>query len=54
MSGAGYNEKVRYKMGELDEDVARVLLGDALDEIDQERTAFEDAMDLDTDGVFQR
>lgn len=40
----------RYKAGEIDEDAVR--LGNALDEIEQERAAFENAMDLDTDGIF--
>lgn len=44
----------RYQAGALDEEVARVLLGDELDEIEQERMAFENAMELDTDDVFQR
>jgi len=43
----------RYTNGELSEEVASVLLGDALDEIDRETEAFEAATDLDTDGVFQ-
>lgn len=43
----------RYKQGDLDEDVAEILIGDGLAEIDRERAAFEAAMDLDTDGAFQ-
>lgn len=43
----------RYAAGEIDEEVARVLLGDALDEIAAERTAFEEAIELDTDDIFQ-
>ena len=43
----------RYTNGELSEEVASVLLGDALDEIDRETEAFETATELDTDGVFQ-
>lgn len=43
----------RYEAGEIDEEVARVLIGDALDEIADDRVAFEEAMELDTDGVFQ-
>jgi hypothetical protein len=43
----------RYEQGELSDDVAKVLLGDALAEIEREREAFEKAAELDTDGVFQ-
>lgn len=43
----------RYKAGELEDEVARVLLGDKLDEIARERAAFKEAMDPDTDGAFQ-
>ena len=43
----------RYKQGELSEDVAAILLGDALEEIERERDAFEEAAELDTTGVFQ-
>jgi post-segregation antitoxin (ccd killing protein) len=43
----------QYKSGELSEEVAEILLGDALDEIDRETEAFAAATDLDTDGVFQ-
>lgn len=43
----------RYKAGELEDEVAGVLLGDELDEIARERAAFKEAIDLDTDGVFQ-
>lgn len=43
----------RYKQGELSEEVAEVLLGDALEEIEREREAFEEAAALDTTGVFQ-
>ena len=43
----------RYTQGELSEEVAEILLGDALEEIERERAAFEDAMALDRDGVFQ-
>ena len=43
----------RYKQGELSEDVAAILLGDALEEIERERNAFEEAAELDTTGVFQ-
>lgn len=43
----------RYKAGEIEADVARVLLGDDLTQIEREREAFEEAMERDTDGVFQ-
>ena len=43
----------RYEDGEISEDVARTLLGDALDEIEREQAAFEDAMELDRTGFFQ-
>jgi hypothetical protein len=43
----------QYKQGELSEDVAEILLGDALEEIEREREAFEEAAELDTSGVFQ-
>jgi hypothetical protein len=29
------------------------LIGDAIEEIDRERRAFEEASELETDGVFQ-
>lgn len=43
----------KYKRGELPEDVATVLIGDGLEEIKRERSAFEDAASLDTGGVYQ-
>lgn len=43
----------RYEAGDIEDIVARVLLGDELDEIARERAAFEEAMALDTDDVFQ-
>jgi len=43
----------QYKRGDLSEEVAVVLMGDALEEIERERDAFEEAAGLDTDGVFQ-
>lgn len=43
----------RYKQGEISDEVAQILIGDALAEIEREREAFEDAMELDTSGVFQ-
>lgn len=38
----------RYSRGEIDEDVARVLLGEQIDQMDAEKAAFESAMDRDT------
>lgn len=38
----------RYSRGEIDEDVARVLLGEKVDRMDVEADAFEAAMDRDT------
>jgi hypothetical protein len=43
----------RYKQGELSEAVAEILLDDALEEIEREREAFEEATEFDTTGVFQ-
>lgn len=43
----------RYRQGEVSEEAARVLLGDDLDEIARERAAFEEATEMETDGVFQ-
>ena len=43
----------RYKQGEISEEVAEILLGDGLEEIEREREAFEEATELDTTGVFQ-
>ncbi|MFC6964141.1 hypothetical protein [Halocatena marina] len=43
----------RYKQRELSEDVAEILLGDAVEEIERERKSFEEAAELDTTGVFQ-
>ncbi len=43
----------RYKQGELSEDVAEVLLDDALEDIERERKAFEEATELDRTGLFQ-
>ncbi|PHQ38160.1 hypothetical protein DJ69_13140 [Halorubrum persicum] len=44
----------RYKEGKLAEEVAEILLGDALEEIEREQEAFEEATELDTSGVFQQ
>jgi len=38
----------RYSRGEIDEEAARVLLGEKLDRMDEETDAFESAMDRDT------
>jgi hypothetical protein len=43
----------RYKQGELSEEVAEILFGDALEEIEREREAFEEAAELDTTDVYQ-
>lgn len=43
----------RYEAGEISEEVAEVLIGDGIEEIERERVAFEEAASLDTDGVFQ-
>jgi len=43
----------KYKNGELSDDVAEILLGDAIEEIDREREAFKETTELDTTGVFQ-
>ena len=44
----------RYKQGELSDEVAEILLGDAIEEIEREREAFEEASELDRTGVFQQ
>lgn len=38
----------RYSHGEIDEDDARVLLGTAIDRMEEEKEAFETAIDRDT------
>lgn len=43
----------QYTAGEVDEEVARLLLGDDLDAIREERADFRVAMDVDTEGMFQ-
>ncbi|ELZ65789.1 hypothetical protein C457_15712 [Haloferax prahovense DSM 18310] len=43
----------QYLDGELDEGVAKVLIGDLLEDIEREREAVEKAEALGTDGVFQ-
>ena len=43
----------RYEQGAISDEVAEVLIGDGLEEIQREKEAFEDAMDLDTGGVYQ-
>jgi len=44
----------RYEQGEISEKVAEVLIGDGLEGIQREEQAFEDAMELDTSGVYQK
>ncbi|MCU4975336.1 hypothetical protein OB955_21775 [Halobacteria archaeon AArc-m2/3/4] len=43
----------RYNQGELSDEVAEILLDDALEEIERERKTFEEAVELDRTGVFQ-
>ncbi|MFA9503541.1 hypothetical protein ACERIM_12285 [Natrinema sp. H-ect1] len=43
----------RYNEGEISEEVAEVLIGDALREIEREQDAFKMASKLDTRDVFQ-
>ena len=43
----------QYTRGDISQDVAEVLLGEGLEEIERERDAFEEASELDTTGVFQ-
>ncbi|AWB26855.1 hypothetical protein [Halococcoides cellulosivorans] len=43
----------RYERGDLSEEVAEILLGDGLDEIEREREAFEAATDIDRTGVYR-
>jgi hypothetical protein len=43
----------QYRDGEISEAVARLLIGDGIAEIERERAAFEQATELDTDGVYQ-
>jgi len=38
----------RYSRGDIDEEVARVLLGDKIDQMKEEKDAFESAMERDT------
>lgn len=42
-----------YKAGTVPEQVAEILIGDALEEMEREQDAFEEAMELDTADVFQ-
>ena len=44
----------RYKQGELSDEVAEILLGDAIEDIEHEREAFEEASEVGRTGVFQR
>ncbi len=54
--GVDYEERItiyqQYKDGELSDDAAEILLEDTLKEIDREREAFEEAIELDTTDVF--
>lgn len=43
----------QYTQGDIPEDVAQILIGDAIEEIEREEAAFADAMELDTDGMYQ-
>jgi hypothetical protein len=43
----------RYEEGDIPDEVAEILLGEALEEIEREREAFEAATELDTDDIFQ-
>jgi len=43
----------QYKDGELADEAAEILLGDAIEEIDHEREAPEEATELKTTDVFQ-
>jgi hypothetical protein len=43
----------QYEQGEISEEVAEVLIGDGLEEIQREKEAFEDAIELDTSGAYQ-
>lgn len=43
----------RYKNGDLSEEVAKVLIGDGIEDIEREREAFEAAKEIDTDGFFR-
>lgn len=42
-----------YERGELNNQVAEILIGDGLQEIQREREAFEAAKNLNNEGVFQ-
>ena len=44
----------RYKQGALSDEVAETLLGDAIEEVEREREAFEEASEVDRTGVFQQ
>lgn len=43
----------RYSRGEIEPEVARLLLGDELDAMTADKRDFQDAMSVDTDGMFQ-
>ncbi len=44
----------RYEQGDISDEVAEILIGDGVEEIRREKEAFEDAMELDTSGVYQK
>lgn len=43
----------QYESGDISDDVAELLLGDAIEEIEREREAFEAAKEIDREGFFQ-
>lgn len=43
----------RYARGEIDPEVARLLLGEELDGMAEDRQDFHDATNVETDGMFQ-
>lgn len=51
------DDKIRlyeqYTAGEVDEEVIRLLLGDELDAMQEDAADFDEAMELDTSGMFQ-
>lgn len=43
----------RYDNGDISDDIAEVLVGNAIEEIEREREAFEAAKEIDRDGFVQ-
>lgn len=43
----------RYTAGEVDEKVVHLLLGDELDTMQEDAADFDEAIELDTSGMFQ-